>query len=699
MRSRDLRHMIFVLCLIGVLNANIAFAKDKQMEYYIALNGNDAWAGTKTQPFATLNAARDAIRKLKTRQQFPAEGVTVYMRGGCYSHSSGFTLSAEDSGTPEARVIYRAFPGEQVRLLGGKRLQHFAPVTDAAILDRLDPQARGHVVQVDLRAEGVTDFGKLQSRGFDRPMTPAHLELFFNGKVMQLARWPNEGSVQIAGIPHNAGVSDGMGQTIGQLEAGFHYAGERPERWKKTDDIWVHGYWAWDWANSYEQIASIDTGAHLLKTRKPYGQYGFRTGQRFYFLNILEELDQPGEYYLDRTTGILYFWPPATIEKAETYISLLEAPIIALKGAAFVTVQGITLEVTRGCGITIDGGEQNIIGGCIVRNIGNYGIMIEGGSGHTVSGCDVYATGDGGVMVHGGDRKTLTPGKHNVENNHIHHIGLWSRCYQPGVMVSGVGNRVAQNCIHDGPHNAIQLSGNDHIIEYNDISHVCLETGDVGAFYMGRDWTQLGNIVRYNYFHEIGGIGMGSMAVYLDDCSSGVTIYGNIFYHTQRAAFIGGGRDNIVDNNVFVECMPAVCIDGRGLEHSPVWHDMVYETMRKRLEEIHYTQPPYCERYPKLAELTPYYAKADGVPPEGNVVRHNIAVGGQWLDISWHADAKMVDMHENLVGQDPHFVDAGKQNFQLQDDSPAFALGFKRIPVEQIGCYRDAYRVTGVEGK
>ena len=585
----------------------------------------------------------------------------------------------------EAAIIYRAYPGEQVRLMGGRSIDRFAPVTDPSILNRLDAAARGQVLQADLRALGVTEFGALHSRGFGRPMTPAHLELFYNGRVMQLARWPNDGYTHIAAIPAETGKDDGHGQAIGKLEAGFFYEGDRPKRWGQRDDIWVHGFWSWDWANSYEQVATLDTEKRLLVLRPPYGLYGYRAGQRFYFLNILEELDQPGEYYLDRKTGMLYFWPPTPMAQGEACISLLETPLISLQDASDITVQGLTLECTRGCGIVMHGGTQNIVGGCTLRDVGNYAITIEGGSRHTVTGCDIYQTGDGGIILNGGERGTLTPGGHAALNNHIHDFGYWSRCYQPAIMLQGVGNMVAHNRIHHGPHTAILLNGNDHTIEYNDISHVCLETGDVGAFYMGRDWTQRGNVIRYNYFHETGGVGMGSMAVYLDDCSSGTTIFGNIFYKTQRAAFIGGGRDNLVENNVFVDCTPAVAIDGRGLDQSPVWHDMVYDYMKARLLEMHPQQPPYSVRYPELAALERYYADNAGVPPEGNRVLHNIVVGGKWLEIGWHATEQMVEIRDNLIDTDPHFVDAARQNFQLKPDSPAFALGFTRIPVEQIG--------------
>jgi parallel beta-helix repeat protein len=254
-----------------------------------------------------------------------------------------------------------------------------------------------------------------------------------------------------------------------------------------------------------------------------------------------------------------------------------------------------------------------------------------------------------------------------------------------------VGIRVAHNLVHDAPHAAILLSGNENVIEYNHIHHVCWETGDVGAIYIGRDWTQRGNVVRHNYFHHTQGVGMGSMAVYLDDCASGTTVFGNVFRGCTRAVFLGGGRDNRVENNIFIECEPAVMIDGRGLDPSPVWRRMVNETMKARLDEMNPRFPPYSERYPELGKLDRYYATGEGVPPEGNTVARNISIGGQWLTIHWKAEPEMIDVHDNLVGDDPVIVDSGGLHLRLTKESAALGLGFRRIPFEMIGRYQDEY--------
>ncbi len=339
-------------------------------------------------------------------------------------------------------MVWRAYGGESVVLLGGRRIGGFQPVAGEA-RERLDAAAREHVLQADLRQLGIDDFGSLRSRGFGRPTVAAHCELFFNGQPMTVARWPNEGEwTQIAGFPDANAQDDGHGTKFGKLEDGFFYNGDRPQRWQDTSDLWVHGFWSWDWANSYEHVASLDLGQRLIKTAPPFGQYGFRTGQRFYFLNVLEELDQPGEWFLDRKSGTLYFWPPQEVEGDVALISLLDQPLLRLSDVSHTTIQGLTLEATRGNAVEIRGGSGNRLAGCQLRNIGNWGVRIDGGTDHGVLSCDITDTGDGGVSLAGGDRQTLTPGGHFVENCHFARQGRWSKCYVPAVLISGVGLRI-----------------------------------------------------------------------------------------------------------------------------------------------------------------------------------------------------------------------------------------------------------------
>lgn len=666
----------------------LALALPASADFCVATYGSDDNPGTRARPFATLGRARDAIRGLRDRGGLPEGEVTVWLRGGTYALESTIVLDARDSGTKRSPIVYRAMDGEDVRLIGGKQVRHFYSVVDPAVLERIDPAARDHVMQADLKSRGIADFGNMTSRGFGRRIVPAGLEFFFDDKPMPLACWPNNDWAMIEDVP------------AGQDGGKFTYSGDRPSRWTKAKDIWMHGYWTWPWADSYEKIKSIDTSAHEIASEPPHGVYGYQKGKRYRVLNLLEELDQPGEWYLNRDTGILYFWPPSPASSSSAFVSIIEEPIIKLDGASYVTLRGLTFEFCRGAAVQIVGGTSNRVAGCSLRNIGTVAVDIQGGTNNGVRNCDISETGDTAILLSGGDRKTLTPAGNYVENCHIHRFARWDRTYRPAVLNNGVGNRVAHNLISDAPHSAIIQGGNEHVVEYNEISRVCLETGDAGAFYMGRDWTQRGNIVRYNYFHDMGSYDdkfsahhfSETMAVYLDDWTSGTTVYGNVMYKANRALLLGGGRDNVIENNIFVDCKPSVHVDARGLGWAKNYFDGTTPTLFDRFNDVNADKPPYSTRYPQLATLL----NDEPAVPKGNVIARNICVGGAWLALALeHQDAaKILDIRDNFTEGDPKFVDPANGDFRLQPDSPAWKIGFKQIPMPQIGLYVDEYRTT-----
>jgi len=740
---------MLLLLLLLFFSYNCSNLSQENSCFYVSPNGNDAWSGkiaapnnSKTDgPFASPEKARQAVRKLIKTNTPPQGGLTIYLRKGDYPITKTFRLTAEDSGTELSPIIWRAYPDEAVRFLGGRIVTGFEAITDRSILNRLQKTAQENVVQFDLKKCGITDFGELKPKGFGRrPIQPLHLELFYNHNAMELARYPNEDWLKIANVPQSGKEIKNKGSErnlFDGIPAGRHfgkitYDGNRPNQWKHHNDIWMHGYWTWDWADTYDKIKNIDTVRKVIYIEEPYNNYGYRMGQRYYYLNILEELDSPGEYYLDRETGILYFWPPGPLQESETAVSILENEIVSLDNTSFITVQGITFQYGRGNGVKISGGKHNKIAGCFFLNLGNEAAIIEGGTHNGLTSCDIFNTAAGGIKIHGGVRETLTPGNNYANNNHIHHFGRIFRTGQPAIHVTGVGNRVSHNYIHHSPHMGVGFRGNENILEFNEMHSIAVETGDVGAFYMGRDWTCRGNVIRFNYFHHLHGPGLhGVNAVYLDDFSSGTIIYGNIVYKSDRGAFIGGGRDNTVENNIFIDCQPSVHIDSRGTGWAKYYIDGTYQTMYERMDAMNYSQPPFSEKYPELLTL---YENEPGVA-RGNKIIRNISYRGKWMDIYDGLDFNILKVEDNVIAAsapcrwsplddqittqndfvffnfgsndvidilknnsnyttqiDLDFENVEQENFQLKKNSPIFDLGFKAIPINKIGLYKNEYR-------
>ncbi len=722
--------------------------------FYVSTSGNDTWSGRihtpdgekNDGPFATLERAADAVRAIRSAGAISGDTATIFIRQGTYALRKTLHLGKADGGSKEAPVVWRSYGDEKVVLTGGRTIEGFTKVTDQSVIERINPQFRDKILQINLRALGITDYGTIEGRG------GPGMELFFDGKRMSLARYPNTDWLHVADVPQSGDTLYNRGLDrekrfknvpVGRHYGKIQYSGDRPDRWSPKNEIYMHGYWTWDWSDSYQKVESIDPVTKTISIAPPHHHYGYTTNQRFYFLNVLEELDTPAEWYFDRTNGVLYFWPPGTVQKGSVTVSMLDAPLISLDSTSHVMIRDLNLAYSRGNGIVVDGGDHCMVAGCSFSFLGGDPIVFNDGSENGITGCDIFDVALAGVMLGGGDRLTLTPGKNFATNNHIHDYSKWIRTGQYAINISGVGNYVANNLIHDAPHEAIYIKGNEHLLEFNEVYRVCQETGDAGALHTGRDWTWRGNVIRYNYWHDLKGPGLhGVMGVYLDDWGSGFTVFGNVFYKAGRASFIGGGRNNTIQNNVYIDCEPSVHVDARGLGWAGYYFDGTYNTLTERMEAVRYNQPPYSTKYPELLTL---YNDQPAVP-KYNLITQNVSFRGRWLDVyDWNAFNfdSTVTMRDNVIadplivrrrsdgetGWDPYylnidmkegydlykygdttimkefennvflnhnpgFLDIKNKNFQLKDDSPAFKLGFKRIPMEKIGLYKDGFRKT-----
>jgi len=690
--------MTFFTIAVTAILTLMASSMSNATEFHISPKGDDGAAGTAAAPFSTLERARDAARETMV-DGLPAGGITIWLHEGLYQLEESFALDERDSGSDSSPISYRAVDGEQVRLSGGRQIAATAlgPVTTADIRQRLGERARDQVLAIDLKTLGVQAIAQppISFRGAALP------ELFATGERMPIARWPNEGWVTMGEI-----IDRGSRTGADDIQKGgtFVYEGERPSRWSIADGVWLQGYWCWDWYEESIRIASIDTTAHsiTLAAPHPYGigydpDYVWADSPRkFFALNLLEELDQPGEWYLDTSSLILYMWPrDGSIVENDLVLSILQEPLVTMESVSHVSFEGITFETSRGTAIEIREGAHNRIAACTFRNLAQGGVAVSGGTDHLVVGCDIYDVGSFGISLTGGDRQTLTPGRHTALNNHIHHFARLQRTYAGAVHLNGVGNRAAHNLIHDAPHLGMEFIGNDHLIEYNHIHHIAQETGDVVALYTGRDWSARGTVIRYNFMHDLLGTGVvGSMGVYLDDCICGTEVYGNIIHKATYALHSGGGRDNVFRNNIVTESKHAVHIDTRCADIEAVKKRMpIYW---ERLEAVPYREPPWSERYPELVDIL----DDDLGMPKRNVVERNVAVacGEEWLHVPGmepYLDQNRFENNLELATyEEAGFVDADALDLRLREDSIVFdeVAGFEQIPFDEIGLYEDEFR-------
>ncbi|MFC1672378.1 right-handed parallel beta-helix repeat-containing protein, partial [Planctomycetota bacterium] len=567
---------------------------------------------------------------------------------------------------------------------GGRKITGFKPVTDQAVLKRLPAESRSKVMQCDLKAKGITDYGELKVRGFGQQASPPTLELYFDGKPMTLSRWPNEGFVGIRKLIDGGSKEKGT-------PAVFEYESDRHGRWTEAKNAWLFGYFHFLWADATIKVGSIDTAARTITTAEPYHYGGrgmnARQGIIYYAFNLLEEIDTPGEWYLDRDRGVLYFYPPSDPSRSAVEIGMMSKPMITMKGVSTVRVEGLVFDLARYNCILMEDSVNCLVAGCTVSRMAGSGITIRGGTDNGILGCDIHTIGRRASEVKGGDRATLTPAGHFVENCRIHFFGRIDRTYTPAIQLEGVGNRVAHNLMYNCPSSVMRIEGNDHVIEFNDIHSAVRESDDQGAVDIYRNATYRGIVFRYNRFRNVGKSGSetavhGQAGIRLDDAISGMLVYGNIFERSANGNFgavqMNSGRDNVIDNNLFIDCRQG--ISGGWRLGNKVWQTLI---QGEKLPGF-YTGPLYLSRYPAIGRML-----------------KEPAVNHLWRNVFYRCGQVVsrnggdLEMLENGVfpDTDPGFVDAAAGDVRLKPGAPLFnTVGFRPIPVEEIGLYNDRYR-------
>lgn len=664
---------------ISVLGAPLcAVAKD----VYVTKEGNDANPGTREKPLASIPKAIEAMRG--------AGPGTVWIGPGEYYLEKGMTLDNQHRGTAERPLVLRGTVPGEVRLTGARTVSRFRPISADEAQSLVSAEAKKHVLVADLKQQGFPPLRPLPDKHRDHGLE----EVVFGDQPMQSARWPNDGFAEFDKVIDSgaSGVTHWVSRTV-YRPGSFQFPGDRAKSWDFGRGVWLHGFWCYEWSDEVLKAATYDpaTGELRLAAKHAYGIGSPRRNDSkhpFYALHVFEELDQPGEYYLDRQNNRLYFWPPGDATKTPVRLTLCRQPLVRAAGAEYLILRDLTIENGCDAGIAMSDGMHCRVENCLVRNMGRSGISLSG-SRMAVVRCEVTEVGSFGVSIRGGDRKTLTPGQCAIEHCHIHHVGRlnWEggRC----AILGGCGNRLARNHFHHGPTGAVSYGGNEHVLELNEAHDLCIHYADVGVFYTGRDWASRGNVVRWNYIHDVAVKGgSGAQAIYLDDCDSGETVVGNIVHRCgNRGVLLGGGRDNAFRGNIFIDQPIGIHVDARGprgivFDRPDSWN------LLAKCEELGYQSPLWKERYPRLAKIM----DENPLQPMGNSMHGNIMIGCKkpfdlkkevdplWVDRSGNVEWQLTEFPELFEGGTPARLNLSRLAAIWQRVS-----GFEPIPIDKIG--------------
>ncbi|MFW6218652.1 MAG: right-handed parallel beta-helix repeat-containing protein [Bacteroidota bacterium] len=712
----------------------------EEMSLFVSPGGSDNSPGTLDKPLQSISGARDMVRKLKNES--PGNKIIVYFREGVYDVEQTIEFNESDSGNSDNPVIYKNYNDEKVVFSGGKTVpsEAFKPLTEKHVLDKIiDEEAKSKIVQVNLKDLGISNYGTIKQHGFSVAILPAQMELFVNSEPQTLARWPNEGRINIPELIDEGSLPiendfSGRGGTI-------RYTDERHNLWHNPDEIWIWGFFKAGYADDNIGIESIDTIKKTIKFKHPH-MFGMAKTDRehewtgrnagYHVFNVLEEIDMPGEYYIDREKGILYYYPKEDLSKSEIVVSVIEDPLLALEGVSNLVFEGIIFEYGKGMGVYLERGNNNIFRSCIFRNFGTIAVMFgkgvsgvdypiheftgtltsrtvgnlkahhyentdfynEAGKNHGIISCNIYNTGSGGLVLSGGNRTTLEEGGNYVVNSEFYNVNRRNKTYCAQITLYGVGNKISHCYFHDAPHLAIAIFGNEHLIEYSRFERLVQDIHDAGAIGMGRNPSERGNKIMYNYFAELGSDGFKNTALHLDDGSSKITVHGNIFNRASKMDFgdvvINGGSDNLVSNNIFIEGAHGIWLEDPVIAKTPFYMvnngldtgGLYWQRMR---EDLDITSKVWKDKYPDFANIfeweTPFLKR--------NRVVRNVFYRTPYM-ISKHGfDSTRFEIWEKnwITDQDPGFKNINDENFELKDDAPVYTRipGFEEIPFSEIG--------------
>ena len=506
------------------------------------------------------------------------------------------------------------------------------------------------------------NIGEYGNRGMARNYINAPNELFVDGEAYSVSRYPKHENIPFLDGDILDGGNIPRWKDYGFRGAKIRCRDERIKKWANAKDAYLGGMPKSSWADDCIKIKSIDAGHGIIETSQPH-LYGFAvTGHSgWYIVNLLEEVTEPGEYYIDIQKEILYFIPQKDVSDSMLQISNLDTVMVAIENSGNVEIEGIIFENARNSGIYIEGGQAVKVRNCEFRNLGVLAVQIgqgakpqvhglttchgehsadapkpepisremgawysylyefsawdnHAGENHMVENCKIHHTGAGGMLLSGGNRKKLTAGNNRVHNCEFYQCNRLDKTYKAAVNLMGVGNIVSHCEIYDMPSMAIYLHGNDHVIEYNKIHDVVKEVSDAGAIYMGRDMSEVGNVFRNNYIYNLSNsldTGLGVSAIYFDDWAVFNAVYDNFFYNIQGGGFCVishtcGGLLSF-HNNFVIDCVPGIQPDNKSnsyinMHRNPLAMQRVHTTDPSDMHGVDITSERYREKYPYLYE-------------------------------------------------------------------------------------------------
>lgn len=711
------------------------------MDFFVAVDGNDADRGTIDQPLKTLHRAVKLSRGAKA-----GEARTIHLRRGTHYLDETLVLTPADSGREAGPLTIRSYAGEKATVSGGRALAcDWRPFRDGIFVCDL-PEARG----------GTLDF----------------TQLFANGKRQVRARFPNHEEARIgrfAGYALPAGaIAPDAADPLPDRDRDMTYDCEpargivfdpatfSAKRWARPREAVIHIFQHAYWGNLQWHIKGIDYDRHEIWFGEGGHQMGAKwttdgaridKGSRFYIENVFEELDAPREWYLDKEDGKLYWMPEPDVDPACAQVEVSRLPTLvsvdpsrrdSVERLAFDQIRFAHTETTlfeeyevpslgdwalhRGGALRMEGSRNCAIRNCLFECLGGNAVFASRFNRDlVVCGCTFRDVGDSAVLLVGELETTTGTQKHfpygcRIENNHFHDLGRYGKQTAAVYISRAKRITVGHNLIHGLPRAGICIGDGTwggHTIEYNHIHDTCLETRDHGPFNAwGRDrtWSAVHGqskmlktrcidtgdsltdamepvVVRHNFFVEKQGWGLD-----LDDGATNYEIYNNVCVGV--GIKLREGSHRTIYNNIWVNCASSPCFHvGNEDNHDQYFNNITVMSPRYQREnndrlfdmkatgnEIYYLIFPPV-RTPWLEKIDNNCFFNDLGRFVARVLERESAVRRDIELDEWQA----MGFDRNSLFADPMFVDPANDNYEVRPGSPALAVGFRNFEMRTWG--------------
>ena len=632
---------------------------------------------------ASLEAVRDVIRADRASGRLAkGERAEVILRDGWYRLERPLSLDGRDAGT-----TWCAEHSGKAVLSGALELTDWRPVASEAVRAQLQAQVRDRVLEAKI--PGTDPIPSFASAGLCPPWgrNDFPLLLFAGGRRLPCARWPNGDA-----FARTEDCREEPGADHAKTAYVTCAAMPRPAELSREGDLWAFGLWNYEWADFRMPVRSVDVGTKTIAVDARTDWFGFRANRPFCLFNALCEIDEPGEWAIDRAARMIRYLP-ADGEGDRPVLAATDR-LIVVKGTEDIVLTGLSFEHSRVTAVSVTDSRRVFLQASTVAHTGGSGVEIVGGSDCRVEGCDLYDLGEGGVFMKGGDARTLCPGGHVAENNHIHHYGQYTYNYRAGVRTEGVGNAVVRNLIHHARHGGVCFDGNDHRIAYNVLHDTCSYNDDAGAIYTcARDFSKRGNVIEYNLVHMTGKPRNPRHcdAIYIDDYTSGTVIRGNLVNRATRGIHIGGGQGNVAERNVIVNCLMGIHLDSR-VGWPEAKKREVFEKLDRQRER--YAAEPWRTRYPDMLRLYEFEDPQMRMAALYNVFTDNVLVGCATFAKDDWARVRPHTVISNCLefAVDPGFRDYGRFDWNVATGAVRDVIG--TLPLDRIGLYESPCRAS-----